>query len=107
MWCSPLGGVVVVVNRRGDPRPRILFVPDPTRRYAGVQNDTVRLPLIADPRMDDLLRASEAIFDLMNRGERAARKVITMSQAELEQLDSLHALKEHLLAELVRDHGVT
>ncbi|MES3034917.1 MAG: hypothetical protein V4813_13040 [Gemmatimonadota bacterium] len=107
VWCSPLGGVCDVVNRGGDPRPHILFIPDPTRRYAGAPLDTVRLPLVTDPRMDELLRASEAIFEIMNRGDRATRKHITIPRVEHERLLALQALKGHRLAELVRDHGAT
>ncbi len=105
VWCSPLGGVVDVVNRGGDPRPHILFVPDPTRGYAGAPLDTVRVPLVTDPRMDELLRASEAIFEIMNRGDRATQKHITMPRLEHERLLALQALKGNRLAELVRDHG--
>ena len=105
VWCSPIGGLVDVVNREHDTRPNILFVPDPSRRCHGVPIDTVRHPLVDDPRMDEVLRASEEIFGIMNRGERATQRILRPSKAELRQLNDLLFLKAARMGELLRAYG--
>ena len=73
VWRDRQHRLLDVVGRGTDTRSRILFVPDPIRRYQGTPVDTVRHPLVADPRMDELLRASEEIYEMWNGGDRATQ----------------------------------
>jgi len=72
VWVSSEGQFVEIT-----PKPQgeatILFVPDVRRTYAGVAVDNVRLPMRDDLLVRHFIKASEAIVQVMNRGERASQ----------------------------------
>jgi hypothetical protein len=72
VWQKPDGALVDVA-----PKPsataRVLFLPDPKRRYEGRGVDNVRWPLRQDPVVIAYLTTFESMFELMNRGNRAGQ----------------------------------
>ncbi len=70
VWRSPEGDLVEIT-----PKPhgetRILFVPDARLVYDGYARDNVRMAIRDDVLVQDFIRTAEAVFKLMNRGERA------------------------------------
>lgn len=48
-----------------------LFLPDPNRRYEGKMVDNIRHPLTDHPAALRLIKAREALFEVLNKGDRA------------------------------------
>lgn len=83
--------------------PRILFLPDPRRSYAGRQVDNVRRPLKHDPVIARFCRVAARIYAELNAGELAdVHGEIPMT----EQLHQLCSEKEHLLRVLASRYGL-
>lgn len=72
VWRSPEGRLVDITPKaaRSD---RILFVPQPDAAYVGRQVNNVRRAVSADPEVEAYLGAHDAMFEFMNRGERAGQ----------------------------------
>jgi hypothetical protein len=70
VWRDPAGGyrdLTPKTNRAA----RILFLPDPVRRYDGRQVDNVRIPLVDDPLVSEFVRMCERWYEVTNEGELA------------------------------------
>lgn len=77
---------------------RVLFLPDVSLRYEGKQISNIRRPLVKDPRVKEFIKVNEAIFGLMNRGEREFQHgVITLSGKEANEKRSLDLRSAQLL----------
>ncbi|MCC5091261.1 SEC-C domain-containing protein [Xanthomonas campestris] len=72
VWISP-AGEMIDITPKPEGEARILFVPDPRRRYKGLAIDNVRMPLRDDLLIKHFIQMSEAIVRVMNRGERASQ----------------------------------
>lgn len=72
VWVSPAGEMVDITPKPEGER-RILFVPDARRRYEGLAIDNVRMPLRDDLLIKHFIQMSEAIVQVMNRGERSSQ----------------------------------
>lgn len=73
IWQSPAGTWVDVTPKRAA-EAEILFLHDPNLVYQGRQIDNVRLPVYQrDPLVRRLATVSEAIFRVMNVGDRAGQ----------------------------------
>lgn len=72
VWVSP-AGEMIDITPKPEGEKRILFVPDPRRRYEGVSIDNVRMPLCDDLLIRHFIQMSEAIVQVINRGERASQ----------------------------------
>lgn len=106
---EPLPGLMIeaefhtiLINSRGDfldvtpsvfPAPHTVFLPDPGLSYEGQQINSVRVALVDDPLIAELVEAFDADFEAMNRGDLAqqhgaivATPEIKASKARLEQL---------------------
>ncbi|TPD98478.1 zinc chelation protein SecC [Stenotrophomonas maltophilia] len=70
VWVSP-AGELIDITPKPEGEARILFVPDPSRRYEGVAIDNVRRSLRDDQLIRHFIQVSEAIVRVMNRGKRA------------------------------------
>lgn len=70
IWRSPEGECIDLTPK---PKPisRILFLPDPARRYEGRQVDNVRRATHRSPTVPLWFSALSAEFELLNRGNRA------------------------------------
>ncbi|MBO9792755.1 SEC-C domain-containing protein [Xanthomonas phaseoli] len=66
-------GEMVDITPKPEGETRILFVPDPRRRYEGLAIDNVRMPLRDDLLIKHFIQMSEAIVQVMNRGERSSQ----------------------------------
>ena len=79
IWKSPAGklldvtpkGIPLIGESIVVPTSRILFVSAPEKVYEGKQVDNIRLNISGNPLIDDCIACHEAVFNIMNRGERA------------------------------------
>jgi hypothetical protein len=72
VWRSPEGALIDITPKpaRSD---NILFLPQPGATYAGRQMNNVRRALGVDSEVEAYLRMHDAMFEFMNRGERAGQ----------------------------------
>lgn len=76
IWHSP-DGKPFDFSPRTLPIPRILFLPDPRRKYNGTQVNNVRRPLTNDKDVKKLLALADRLFHLTNEGKlNLQRKVV-------------------------------
>lgn len=104
VWVSPEGQHVDIT-----PKPHgeatILFVPDTRRTYSGVVIDNVRLPVRDDLLVRHFIKASEAIVQVMNRGERAAQYGhVSVPAHEIEPLMMAQGFLGQSISSGLRDH---
>lgn len=82
VWCAP-DATLHDVTPKPDGIDQILFLPDPRLIYEGQQIDNVRLNISGNPVGDDFIRATEGLFRLMNKDERAAQETVSLSPDDL------------------------
>lgn len=68
VWRSPDGKHIDFAPRRL-PVPRILFLPDPRRKYSGTQVNNVRKALVNDKDVKNFLSLADRWFQLTNEGK--------------------------------------
>lgn len=68
IWIAPDGREFDITPKKL-PMPRILFLPDPKRRYEGFQRDNFRKPLCKDKDVLRLIAIQKAMHAELNRGE--------------------------------------
>lgn len=98
VWQQP-GDQLVCITPRPLRCPRILFVPDPTRKYAGRQVDNIREPLVRDRDVIRLLYLFRRRFEILNQGDLANQHgAITLGKKALREFEQL----EKEMAQLYR-----
>lgn len=103
-WRSPSGGLLDIVPRIL-PLERILFLPDPSREYTGVQVDNIRRATSKDPFVGEFIEVHEQKFGIMNRGSRALEYgAIALEGAEATEWQELMVRAETLLPAIRRAH---
>lgn len=106
VWRSP-DGEMVDVTPKPHGEDRILFVPDERRRYEGIAIDNVRMPLRDDELIRHFIRASEAVVQVLNRGERAFQYgQVSVPAHEIELLLQIQGFLGQCLASGLRDHDL-
>lgn len=104
VWVSPEGDLVDVTPKP-DGEAAILFVPDTSRTYTGVVTDNVRLPVRDDLLVHHLIKVSEAIVRVMNRGELTAQYgQVSVPAYEIEPLMEARSFLGQSIALGLRDH---
>lgn len=104
VWRSP-GGALTDITPKPQGEKQILFVPDPRRTYEGVVVDNIRHAVRDDLLVHHLIKLSEAITRVMNRGERATQYGhVSVSADEIEPLLAARELVGTSLALGRRDH---
>jgi|SRR5882672_5449947 len=63
-----------------------MFLADCRRTYEGRQVDNVRLAVRRDSLAEDLIAVELARFEVLNRGDRASKYLVSVPAAELEPL---------------------
>ena len=102
VWRAPNDSLLDVSPKKS-PTQKILFVPDPSRTYEGRQVNNVRKPLSRSPAILEFLRASDAEYEFMNRGERAGQHGhIKVKDAEAEEYTAIQRTKAHSFLEMLR-----
>jgi hypothetical protein len=84
------------------PVTRVLFLPDPERQYQGWQVCNVRRSLSSDPRIAYFIKACEAEFEFLNRGERATQHgVLHLSDEDTREYCEIQRHKDELIYQIV------
>lgn len=108
VWKDPKGSLLDVAPVPSG-EESILFLPDPNRQYEGRQVNNIRRPLRDDPVVVEFIRASDAEFRLLNRGDRAAQhgeiRLIGAEAAELVAIQRSKAEAGKRLLALPRSTG--
>ncbi len=87
---------LVDISPKADPQRRILFAIDDDAIYEGKQVDNVRLNIIGNRLVDDLIEVSEAMFRLLNRGDRAQQHKLTLPNDEARACQFLQDVRPKL-----------
>lgn len=74
IWVSPSGENVDLTPKK-DEEQRILFLPDPAKRWTGQYIDNVRQPLAVTQLFKDLEAVSKRLVLAYNRGQRVSKGV--------------------------------
>lgn len=98
VWRRPDESLVDITPEENGER-RILFLPDASKRFEGVQVDSIRMPLSNDPNVLELIRVSEQIYRVLNTGDRAGK--IGLVSVPAREIESLLRRKTELVS-LVR-----
>jgi len=69
VWKAP-DQTLLDIAPKNAPTQRILFLPDPSKRYEGRQVNNVRKLISKHPAVAEFLNASDDEYEFMNRGER-------------------------------------
>ena len=81
VWQRPSGELLDVAPKKHE-TSKVLFLPDPTRKYEGRQVNNIRKVVRSDPLLDTYLETFSAEFNLLNEGERAWQHEVTLSGEE-------------------------
>lgn len=71
-------GELIDISPKPVPTKEILFVQDASASYEGRQVDNIRLNILGNRLVDDLIEVIEASFRLQNKGERAYQHALTL-----------------------------
>jgi len=105
VWKSPKGRLVDVTPK-SKPIDRILFIPDRNSEYDGAQRNNIRLNVSGKRLVDDYIRTSNAIHRLMNKGQRAYKREIDLSDDEAFTYRLLLNIKDMILKMAVADKNI-
>lgn len=81
VWKSPLGELIDITPKQCIV-DNILFVPDDKIHYDGCQIDNIRLNNTSNILVDDLIYINEALFMIMNKGERKRSYKVSLKGQE-------------------------
>ena len=102
VWRDPNGRLHDVTPKQTS-IDRILFLPDPERKYDGRQVNNVRRPLRDDPKILSYFEECDREFELLNRGERAYQHgAIQLVGDEAEEMRRIQDRKERLTIEIMQ-----
>jgi hypothetical protein len=105
VWRTP-NGQLRDITPKPEPIPRILFLPDPSRKYSGRQVNNVRRALSTDPRIADFIRCWNDEYEFMNRGARAEQHGrIVVNAAEAAEYEAIQRRKVELQTALIMHRG--
>jgi len=96
VWKSPQG-TLVDITPKSKPISRILFIPDCNSNYDGAQRNNIRLNVSGNRLVDDFIRTSNAIHNLMNKGQRAYQRECDLSDDEALTYQLLMNIKDMIL----------
>jgi hypothetical protein len=100
VWRSPTGELHDITPKQV-PVPQVLFLPDPRRKYDGLQVPNVRRSLSSDPRVAAFIESCEDEFEFMNRGERATQHgELQFSAKDAQEFASIQRRKDALYSQL-------
>jgi len=96
VWVSP-EGTMLDITPKDIPTTRILFLPDPTRRFEGKRIDNIRRTLVDDPLLVEYLRLftehQQAVSKLGGQGYFGP---VTIKGADYERFKRVQALEVQL-----------
>lgn len=72
VWQMPTGPLLDITPKKS-PTQKILFLPDPLRQYEGRQVNNIRKCVSRHPAVVEFLKASDAEYEFLNRGERSGQ----------------------------------
>lgn len=93
VWKSPDGTFKDITPKSENIR-RILFIPDSKAKYNGALRNNIRLNISGNKLVDDFIRICNAIYKLTNKGERAYKNKIRLSNEESDVHQMLNKVKE-------------
>ncbi len=106
VWRSPSGELVEITPKRHG-EAKILFVPDSRLVYDGYSRDNVRMAVRDDALVHDFIRTAEAVFKLMNRGERAKMTgYVSIPRDEYEPLALAQTFLAQSIEQGLKDHSL-
>lgn len=71
-------GELIDISPKPVPTKEILFIQDASASYEGRQVDNIRLNILGNRLVDDLIEICEASYRLQNKGERAYQHALTL-----------------------------
>lgn len=94
-------GVLVDLTPRPEPLDHILFLPDPERRYDGMQVNSIIKALSKKPSVQRFIMLQREYYLALNEGDLAnvQRGIISSSRAS-----ALKQEMDQLMAQIVREH---
>lgn len=95
VWRSPEGQLLDIVPR-SRPFAEIIFLPDPARKYSGCQVDNIRKALVPDKDVKRFLFLFHRRFEMLNSGERAYQREVSLPKAAQRELLTLYKELERL-----------
>ena len=106
IWRSPSGSLLDI-SPRSSPTARVLFLPDPVRRYEGRSIDNVRVPIRRDPTLLEYLDTFAAKFEIMKRGARVDQHgEVHLIGAEAAEFQAIMTRQAFLRVQLQSQHPV-
>lgn len=94
-------------GRLVDPAPkqeateRVLFLPDPSSTYTGLQVNNLRRAIRPNPLLQAYLRTFDAQLELLNRGERAGQHgMVSLLDDEAQEMYEIQLQREQLHLQL-------
>lgn len=66
-------GLLHDITPKNPPTNRILFLPDPEKKFIGAQIDNKRIPLKDDPLIREFIKTAEQLYKASNEGDLAGK----------------------------------
>ena len=102
VWRAPNDSLLDISPKK-TPAQKVLFLPDPSRQYEGRQVNNIRKAISKNAVVLQFLRAADAEYEFVNRGERAMQHGhIKVKGPEAEEYRAILRTKAHCSLEMVR-----
>ena len=88
--------VLIDITPKIVPMSEIMFIEDYIKKYEGKPVDNYRLNISSNSLVDDLIKVSETIFEIENRGSRANDHELRLGGEELQIWEILNEMKMHI-----------
>ncbi len=93
VWEDPDGNLIDITPKE-PPFERILFVEDENAVDTGQQVDNIRLNTSDNKLVDDFIEISKALFAFENKGDRANKFLLVLSDEEVKKRAGLEELRD-------------
>lgn len=98
VWESPEGKMIDITPKVHKAQ-NIVFLPDPTKSYAGRQVDNIRKPLVRDENISRFIRLAEEYFGYINKGDLADHYgEVIIKEDFIDQYEDMMKLELHLMS---------
>jgi hypothetical protein len=98
IWKTPGNELLDITPKTIREIDKILFLPDPSNPYVGKNVDNIRINISGNKLVDDLILVAELEFAILNRGDRAYKREVSLSLTENQKLLTLRWMKVGILA---------
>jgi len=104
VWKSP-DGQLIDVTPQEKIYDKVMFIPEPKKKYQGQSIDNVRINITSNKVVDDFILVCETTSKAYSSGKRSSELILTLPEPVLHIIHSLEGWRNSLLKHILQGKG--